>query len=149
MFGKTLFWPPIGHLHSQGRCKWWQGQWVLPVFGDVAFDVLLHARAEGPLADQYTACIALLNHAEALRQQATEPMVRLLQDGDVVPPHMVLNSDNVWLYLSPASLEVCDPSYYGDGDIAVCLGFAIPWAQEHLVWIIARNGCVFDELKVE
>ncbi|MCP2041106.1 hypothetical protein L1281_001700 [Neisseria sp. HSC-16F19] len=29
MFARTLDWPPVGVLHTQGRRRYWEAEWLL------------------------------------------------------------------------------------------------------------------------
>lgn len=146
MFPKSVPWPPAGALQGEGRSKVWEGRIAIAPFGEFALRV--HGTAEGPTEAQTRAMQQLLAGAAALRETAAPEMVRVIDEGEILPEDVALEAASLWSHLKPSFVEVAPPDYDPAGAIAISLGFEMPWWDAHLLHIRTLDGG-FDEVYPE
>lgn len=123
MFRHEIDAGPFGRLSKQGRhATNWSGRVLLPAFAE-AFDLTLHGTAEGPLPEQIAAMEALVRDAASIRLAASKPMLDLYREAPLDRLPAADDPQAVWDVLSPAFVEICDRSYYGDDRICIVIVF--------------------------
>lgn len=151
---RSITFPPVGKLHSQGQRKTWEGQWLLREFSiETPFAVLIYGERDAPLPAQQQALEQMLACLPEWKNAATAAILALLQEAqadELIPANVALRAENLWMHLTPAQLEVSDYSHYGNGrDLLISLGFITPWNEDSGIQIHLKNGDTFDGLGTE
>lgn len=153
MFTKTIDFPPIGQLSTQGQRKTWEGEWLLPEFGNQPFDVLIDGEKDAPTLQQQQVLRDFMAHCGEILAWINANVPDMLNEW-ALPDGVVVNAENLWQNLEPECITLDNPnnknSYYGNtGDMLLSLGFMTPWSQDCGVQIYLRNGVIFDGIGSE
>jgi hypothetical protein len=99
----------------------------------------------GPSEAQKKAFFNLLKNANEIKNKSSPETINYLNECNVVPQNIELNSTNLWNYLKPSFIEVNENEAYTAGNgkagqIAISIGFEIPWEEDHLLQIGTIDG---------
>ena len=152
MFTRTIEVSPFGKLHAEGQSKIWQNRIDIPCLGE-GFELRIWGTKSGPSEAQIRAFSRLMDKASAIKADSAPKIIAFLTECAIVPQNVELSPATLWRHLAPAFIEVnAAESYCADsgqpGEIAIAIGFEIPWENEHLVFIGTIEGRV-DEIYSE
>jgi hypothetical protein len=139
--------PHLGTLAASGHSSIWEGTLSLAQFRG-RFDVRVFGGREGPTPRQADAIGRVVTGAEAIRGDATAPLVQYLERlvaAGLLPPDAQPSAATVWDQLSACFLEVHPADYEPSGEVFISLGFELPWdVGGHLVHLRTREGAFVE-----
>jgi hypothetical protein len=144
LFTHTIMVIPFGNLSNEGQSKIWETEIDIDPLGK-GFFVRVWGTKSGPSEAQKKAFSSLLNNANEIKKKSSPETINYLNECNVVPQNIELNSTNLWNYLKPSFIEVSENEAYTAGSgkagqIAISIGFEIPWEEDHLLQIGTIDG---------
>ena len=143
LFSKTIEATAFGKLHSSGQSKVWEATLELAELGK--FLVRVHGTKDGPKPEQCTAWAQLLTNAAQIRADAWPRILEFLKEAPALPDGIALNADLLWQQMAPEFIEVHASNEYAmgegaQGEIAISIGYALPWLESGLLQIAVLAG---------
>lgn len=152
MFAHSIDCEPFGTLTAEGQSRIWEGEVEIARLGGL-FSVRVWGDRSGPTDRQVAAFTTLMQCAASIREKSAGAAACFLKQADIVPPNVEITPQNVWAYANPCFIEVhADEVYCANagqpGQIAISVGYEVPWDDGHLLQIGTIDG-VFDQVYSE